>query len=186
MRTGEVSFRTNSKTTSRTVLRRSFSHSVQFLFGHFRSLNPGSDLVVGDLSRGGEIVVEGRKSAVVGGAQLFDGNVLRCFDHSFADFFRRLHAVLQRIDDADEDPVPRLHQIPNARQHAMPVGLRRQLQEEVAHVQFEQRRKNQQIVHFDRMVTIFVSTCREERCSQPGEKSDTDLDRRARRSDAED
>ena len=55
------------------------------------------------------VVAERREPAVIRRAQLFDGNVLGRFEDPVADFLRSLDARVDRRDDADENPLVRLH-----------------------------------------------------------------------------
>ena len=76
-----------------------------------------------------------------------DRDVLGRFEDPVPDLLRRLDARVDRGDDADEDPLVRLHVPPDDPQHAGAVLLARQRDVEVPRLQLEQA--GQQLVVVD-------------------------------------
>ena len=67
------------------------------------------------------VVAERREAAVVGRAELLDRDVFGRFEDSVSDLFRCLDARVDRGYDADEDPLIRLHVLPDDLQDAPAV-----------------------------------------------------------------
>ena len=84
------------------------------------------------------VVAERREPAVVAGAQLPDRDVLGRLEDPVPDLLRRLDARVDRRDDADEDPLVRLHVLADDLQDADAVLLARQGDVEVPDLQLEQ------------------------------------------------
>src|SRR5262249_8794217 len=95
----------------------------------------------GNAAARGVVITEGRNPAIIGGAQLLDGNVSHRLEDSVANFLRSFDAGVDGIDHADENPLIRFHIIPDDFQSTSAILFARQCNVEIPRLQLEQARQ---------------------------------------------
>ena len=80
---------------------------AELLLGEARALDARGDLRERDVARRRGVVAEGREAAVVASCRAARRDVLRRLEDAVAHLLRRLDARVDRVDDADEDPLAR-------------------------------------------------------------------------------
>src|SRR5207248_6089929 len=102
------------------------------------------------------VVGERREAAVVAGAEALGGDVLRRGEHAVADLFGRFDARVDRVGDADEDPLVGLDVLGDYRQRDARVTLAGELDVDVADLQVEQGRQQARVFDVQAVHGILV------------------------------
>src|SRR5581483_1494134 len=113
----------------------------QLAGGERRPLDARPHLRERRLARGRAVVGEGGKAAVVGGAELLDGNVPRREQDAVTHLVRRLDARVDRIRHPDEDPPARWDARGDRGEDVLRVFLPCELEVERTRLQLEERRE---------------------------------------------
>ena len=120
------------------VLEAVTASDPELCLGEARAVDARLDLREGGVAGGRDVVAERREAAVVGRAKPVERDELGRLEHAVADLLRRLDPRVDRVDDADEDPLVRTQVLAAIAAAPAAVGLARELEVEAPRVELEQ------------------------------------------------